>query len=238
MRLRQRIACLAGALGAAALLPAPALASLAAMYEVPSDTGPTTTNLLFVAGPEANHVTVRFEAARQVVISDRHAINIGGSCEYVDAEVRTAVRCDGKDAVAIEPPNIDLGGGNDVLRIEVTPGLTPATDLEPGAGNDDVTGGPGPDAISDQAGADVLRGAGGADTIFGQVGDDRLFGGPGNDRLEGGAGDDRLYGSLGNDLLLGGPNDDVLWSGAGTDRAFGGEGRNYIDGRLQTEFYP
>lgn len=87
--------------------------------------------------------------------------------------------------------------------------------------------------------ATTIRGGGGDDSIVGSSGNDTIDGGLGDDHLNGKAGNDRVFGGLGNDVILGGAGDDSLsgdagndelWGTAGVDSLDGGEGIDSLDG--------
>ncbi|MEO0681869.1 MAG: calcium-binding protein [Pseudomonadota bacterium] len=116
-------------------------------------------------------------------------------------------------------PNIDAGGGNDVLE-----GDRRANRLEGGDGNDRIKAGSGKDVVDGGNGNDVLRGNGGNDRIEGGRGNDNMFGGTGKDNLDGGKGRDDLDGGRGDDKLFGGAGRDNIFAGQGKDVAEGGAG--------------
>ena len=122
-----------------------------------------------------------------------------------------------------------LGGhGNDVIVVD--PGITLATWISAGKGNDRVQGGGGSDEIHGEAGNDRIDGGLGDDVLFAGDGNDRVDGGEGNDELSGGAGKDDLGGGLGDDHLDGGAGHDWLSGGAGDDELDGGEGNDHVSG--------
>jgi VCBS repeat-containing protein len=108
--------------------------------------------------------------------------------------------------------------GNDRVELE---GLTVATLVEGGSGNDKLDGSEVCVArleLDGGSGNDVLRGGGGNDWLLGGAGKDVLFGDAGADLLWGGEGDDVLKGGEGDDWLVRGPGCDNLDGGRGRDR--------------------
>lgn len=231
---RTGLRCLAATLAASALVAQPAFAaSVAGMEVLESTTGNVPVVKFSLRGPytaEVNVVTIGFTPGNRIVVTDQAGVDVTGKCRHPGANTTVAV-CDANDAIGLDRVSIDLGPGNDQLGLGATPGLAPTTDIETGAGSDNVLGGPGVDTIYGGLGADRLRGAAGNDVILGEGDNDRLEGGPGGDRLEGGYGRDLLLGGLERDWLLGGPGNDVILSGPGNDLNAGGEGVDSVDGR-------
>ncbi len=97
------------------------------------------------------------------------------------------------------------GGGNDSIV-----GSTGNDSIEGGLGDDFLDGGAGNDQLNGQGGDDTLAGGEGLDTLLGGAGRDSLSGGAGNDRLNGQGGADTITGGRGNDCLIGGDGIDVL----------------------------
>lgn len=91
-----------------------------------------------------------------------------------------------------------LGGGAD--RFDAS-GVSLATTILGGGGNDSIVGSTGNDLIEGELGDDSLKGGAGSDS---------LIGGGGNDRLNGQGGADTITGGLGDDCLVGGDGIDVL----------------------------
>lgn len=113
--------------------------------------------------------------------------------------------------------DIDLGGGDDILRNDAWIGgdvrLGSGTDAYAGRGGivtGAVLGGDGRDRLIGGAGADRLSGECGGDLLRGGEGDDSLLGGGGADRLQGGGGNDRLDAGAGDDILTGGDGADIF----------------------------
>jgi Ca2+-binding RTX toxin-like protein len=235
MRHRRLLACLASTVAMCATAPATALADVVSLDTIESTVGsPPTAKLFLQAGDELNNLTIYFTSPTQVMIQDNNTINVSGGCtQGADA---TAAVCNAK--APLEPPNIYLGGGRDVVSVRAAPGLRPGVEISLGGGDDVVHGGPGPETVYGGVGADAFYGEGGDDLLFGEGGPDRLLGGPGNDRLEGGPQNDRLWAGPGNDLLIGDSGNDVLVTGPGIDRAYGGPGRNIIDGHVEIASQP
>ena len=170
----------------------------------------------------------------------------------------TILERDGDDSggLCILPPpattsaTLDLGGGNDLLRVtqsafsdpeDICPfSAVPVRDNEGpvrvvavgGDGADDLEGEELADTLDGGPGADVLRGQGGDDTLDGGFGvdDDVLEGGAGNDTLSAGAGADNVSGGAGNDLVTAGSGNDVIDGGPGDDTLNGGNSDDIFDG--------
>ena len=87
---------------------------------------------------------------------------------------------------------VDLGDGNDRVRLVGDPLHGEAIAVNGGDGNDTIEDGPGAGVLDGGAGDDVLLGAGGNDSLRGGEGDDRLTGGADPDKLLGGAGNDAI----------------------------------------------
>jgi Ca2+-binding RTX toxin-like protein len=129
--------------------------------------------------------------------------------------------------------SIDLGTGNDSLRIRGSTGVDRITMGADGiAVNTDST----PDiAYTDErvlvslgAGNDFFSGAGGNGTGTALTSSVTVYGGLGNDTLRGGTGDDTLYGGEGNDTFTSAATDD------GGDIFYGGEGTDLADYSTRT----
>ena len=108
----------------------------------------------------------------------------------------------------------NLGGGAD--RFDAS-GVSLATTIRGGGGNDSIVGSTGNDSIEGGFGDDFINGGAGNDGISGQSGLDTLLGGAGRDSLSGGDGNDRLNGQWGADTISGGLGDDYLIGGEGID---------------------
>jgi len=142
---------------------------------------------------------------------------------------------------AVNTENANLGSGDDTFI-----GNAFSNRVQPGGGQNVLTGGTGGDTLDYSAGYDAgatINLAGGgvgtdaidgfenvigtafADVITGETGSNTLRGGGGNDSLKGGGGDDSLYGGKGNDTVRGGSGDDDMFGGKGKhDAAYGGTG--------------
>ncbi len=126
--------------------------------------------------------------------------------------------------------HVDARGGNDQVRLK---GLTMATLVEGGTGNDKIDGSEVTAArleLRGDAGNDDLRGGANADYLVGGDGNDELRGGAGSDWILGGLGKDILFGDDGDDVLAGGEGDDVLKGGNGNDILVRGPGNDNLDG--------
>src|SRR5262249_15220666 len=106
------------------------------------------------------------------------------------------------DANRVKSVRVDAGGGNDMVKIDLS--ITLPTAVDGGAGNATVLGGAGRDVLTGGDGNDLLQGGAGADELRGGGGDDILRGGEGGDTLLGDAGADELSGGNGDDRLFGG----------------------------------
>jgi hypothetical protein len=92
--------------------------------------------------------------------------------------------------------NVEAGGGDDVVRVDLTGGSFADESLT-------LNGGDGADTLRGGTGAETLLGGKGPDTVVGGDGNDRALLGDGNDRFEWRPGDDSdvIEGQGGNDLL-------------------------------------
>ena len=165
--------------------------------------------LVFRAAPgEANDLYVSDEGGR-IVFDDTPALDAAGApCDRTEFDPAGRVRCDAP-AGGIR---VELGDGDDVLRVGAAmPGGRTLT-ADGGPGNDRMQGGPGGDA---------LAGGDGADELKGRAGDDTLDGGGGDDVVSGEDGADVVRGGSGNDVVGGGGTAafaDVIDGGPGLDR--------------------
>ena len=120
---------------------------------------------------------------------------------------------------------------------------SPATVLDPGNMNLQLTGGQRDDVLVGTAGKNLIHGLSGNDSIFGMGGADTLYGDDGEDFI---VGDSALspgigwtsYPNDGNDFIDGGAGNDRILSWAGDDTVYGGSGNDTIDGLVRTEFSP
>ena len=124
---------------------------------------------------------------------------------------------------------------------------TPPTDIDGGAGNDQLGGaditvqvcpnmifGSDPDAknvIYGGSGDDYIAGGNGGDRIFGEEGNDCVLSEGGNDRVSVGKGADYAEGEVGDDVLIGGPGADTLNDSTpgDTDSLRGAGGSDHLD---------
>ena len=156
--------------------------------------------LAVLAGAAADRLTVAFDplggwftlrAARPLAIGDG-CVRVGNSLTDVACHVRAPVR----------HLVVDLGAGNDDLRVEGSLASLESVRFAAGPGDDRVGGGAGAELIEADGGADRLLGGGGSDGLIGGIpGPDALVGGPGSDLLA--AGDACIGG-----VLRGGPGRD------------------------------
>ena len=114
--------------------------------------------------------------------------------------------------------NATLGDGDDFLGTDnfLLAGVSPASVLDLGAGNDRGTG-----SIT----TETMLGGSGNDTLEGRDGNDRFEGGPGNDILAPGPGNNTVLGNDGDDALMPSGSQgtttgaDTFAGGAGSDLA-------------------
>jgi Ca2+-binding RTX toxin-like protein len=157
--------------------------------------------LQFVGGAGSDDITVAFdEASKSFGITAARGVSVGEGCEHPLPGLPNQVRC------AVDGPArwlmVDLGPGNDRLRVEGSLRAVDFVRINGGEGDDVIRGGPEEDLIES---------------------------GPGSDRIYGGAGDDGLIGGLpGPTYLYGGPGGDLLAAGGGCagGALVGGPGRD------------
>ena len=132
--------------------------------------------------------------------------------------------------------SVTTGDGDDYI---VVSGVTNATTVDAGAGNDYVSTGTGNDVIIGGTGDDRINASSGNNTVWGdEVGQqDLVIGGNdilsslgGNDVMYGGGGDDQIYPGDGADYVYAGQGQDIVSSGGGNDRIFGGAGNDTLVG--------
>ena len=158
--------------------------------------------LQVVGGAGPDHVVVAFdEASRTFGVSGRAALAAGAGCAHIDGDLKQVV-------CATEGPArwmmVDLGPGNESLKVEGSLAAVDFVRLAGGEGNDVIHGGPEDDLIESGPGAD------------------KLYGGEGEDGLIGGlSGPTYLYGEGGGDLLAagGGCAGGAIVGGPGRDDA-------------------
>lgn len=164
--------------------------------------------LVFRAAPgEVNDLYVNDEGG-EIVFSDTPAVTgPAGLCDRGEYEPAGLLRCPAQPRGV----RIELGDGDDHLRLGSgwTLGVPIVAD-----------GGPGNDELNGYAGPETFRGGDGNDTLKGNQGDDHLFGDAGNDVIEGGDGADEVRGGDGDDTVGGGGTAafaDIIDGGAGRD---------------------
>jgi len=163
---------------------------------------PTLTNgVLTVTGTDGDD-KIRIRIAKD---SSKLAVKVNGTTTLFSIASVTKIKVDG------------LAGDDDIC---VRRGVSIATEINGGDGNDKVRGGAGNDLLSGGAGDDKLCGNAGDDVLGGGAGDDTLHGGKGNDSLLGGDGNDKVRGGKGNDALDGNKGHDRLRGGPGSDHSF------------------
>lgn len=157
----RRTAVLIAATAAAALAPAAALASTAAVELDPS--GGATLIVQESAFGELNDVTVA-SSGGSYVVTDAAGILPGGSCSAVNA---TTVSCPvGSGASAVGGLGVSTASAADKIRIDATVTDLDWTVLDGGDGVDTITGGSQDDVIVGGEGDDILSGGGGDDVFI------------------------------------------------------------------------
>ena len=129
-----------------------------------------------------------------------------------DGLVRVAVNNEIHAYSGVTAIHVDALAADDYVHLV---GLTVATLVNGGAGNDRIDGGCVSVAPLD---------------LRGDTGNDELHGGAAADHLDGGSGDDKLYGGAGNDVLIGGSGNDIVKGEAGDDTIVLGSGQDTLDG--------
>lgn len=165
--------------------------------------------LVFRAAPgEANDLYVNDEGG-EIVFDDSLAMtSTPGLCDRGEFEPAGRLRCVPQGGSGVR---IELGDGDDHLRLGS--GWTLGTPIA-------ADGGPGNDELNGYAGPETFHGGDGNDTLKGNQGDDHLFGDAGNDVIEGGDGADEVRGGDGDDTVGGGgtaDRADIVDGGAGRD---------------------
>ena len=197
----RRLAILATALFALALLPAAASAGTVAYSG--------DTLVITASSGEENFITLGGEQDGRLSISDSGGNHTfpGDRCEQPDPQY--AIQCVLPSAI-----KVDLGDGVDTLVVDHMVQGNPVITAAGGPGNDTLKAIDGNTRLTLDGGDgnDVVRSEGGGDTLRGGAGNDELLGNAGSDVLEGGDGDDKLTGDA-----CGSPGADVLDGGAGFD---------------------
>lgn len=156
--------------------------------------------MAIVGGGGRDEFTVAFdEDAGVFSLTAAKGVALGEGCTRPGADV-TQASCDPEGPARWLM--VDLGPGNDSLRLQ---------------------------GSFEEVGFVRLAGGRGNDTIHGSPEDDLIEAGPGSDRLYGGAGEDGLIGGLpGPTFLYGGPDGDLLAAGGGCagGAIVGGPGRD------------
>ena len=129
-----------------------------------------------------------------------------------DGLVRVAVNNEIHAYSGVTAIHVDALAADDYVQLI---GLTVATLVNGGAGNDRIDGGCVSVAPLD---------------LRGDTGNDELHGGAAADHLDGGSGDDKLYGGAGNDVLIGGTGNDIVKGEDGDDTIVLGSGQDTLDG--------
>jgi hypothetical protein len=154
---------------------------------------------------------------------DRIRIRIGQDSSKLAVKVNGAVTL--FSLASISKIKVDgLAGDDDICIKQSHGGISIATEINGGDGNDKIRGANGNDLISGGAGKDFLRGNAGDDVLSGGEGNDKLFGGRGDDSVIGGDGSDKVRGGGGNDVLDGSKGRDKVRGGAGSDQCLDSDG--------------
>jgi uncharacterized secreted protein with C-terminal beta-propeller domain len=109
---------------------------------------------------------------------------------------------------------IDAGKGDDTVTVTLPEGVSIATRINGGRGNDSITSSSGNDTITGGAGDDTIDGGAGNDKLFGNGGADTLRAGQGSNRLSGGRQRDLLFGTRGIDRFVSAKSDRVIGAGS------------------------
>jgi Ca2+-binding RTX toxin-like protein len=142
----------------------------------------------FIPEPGVNHDLVITQEGDGLRMTDPAGIDAGTGCIRDRPGDSTTVFCaHTKDSYATD---IDLGDGDDRLRVVGHPLSGGKPNLIGGPGNDTIESGPDGSVLNGGPGDDVLTGRGGYDDLRGEEGNDRLDGGADPDKFEGGAGND------------------------------------------------
>jgi hypothetical protein len=163
---------------------------------------PTLTNGVLTVTGTAGDDKIRISIAKD---TSKLAVKVNGTTTLFSIASITKIKVDG------------LAGDDDIC---VKRGVSVATEISGGDGNDKIRGGAGNDLLSGGGGNDKLCGNAGDDVLGGGAGDDTLHGGKGNDSLLGGDGNDKVRGGKGNDALDGNKGHDRLRGGPGSDHSF------------------
>ena len=141
-----------------------------------------------------------------------------------------------------DPTNIHGGGGQDILVITGTTGMTidmaqTGIEIAEGGAGDDVImsggrtgvymkGGSGNSLLIGGAGTDVINGGTGHNTIIGGTGQALIYAGPNGDLIYGAAGNSIINAGGGEDTIIAGAGDDLIKVGMGNANIDGGGGTN------------
>ena len=141
------------------------------------------------------------------------------------------------DGAVISAIRFDLASGQILLNgsfLATMDGFENFTNLDAGAGSEQVIGTSGDNTIITGGGDNTIDGGDGDDSIIGGRGDDSILGGAGNDTISGSVGDTggTFIAGNGSDYIDGGDGDDVILRGQSSfsneDTYFGGAGIDTI----------
>ncbi len=215
-----------GALRLAGLLGLVLLASLAAPGPVSASTLRLATTCLpdqegcdglvkqavyRAQGVEVNEVALSLTADGDgLVVTDAGAVITSANGCVTDPADPHRATCN-PDGARFARTDLELGAGDDTLRIAAAPGDPQGEQLGVSA-----KGGDGADTLTPSSDGNTLAGDAGDDTLTGGASPDLLNGGDGDDQLDGRGGDDGLDGGLGSDTIVGSDGRDrVSYTGRG-----------------------
>jgi Ca2+-binding RTX toxin-like protein len=144
--------------------------------------------LQVVGGAGSDHLFVAYDEANSIfAVSGRSPLAAGAGCERPAGGAAEQVICPAKGPGRWMM--VDLGPGNDSLKVEGSLAAVDFVRLGGGQGNDEIHGGPEDDLIESGPGADRLYGGEGEDGLIGGLpGPTFLFGEGGGDLLAAGGG--------------------------------------------------
>lgn len=194
----------------------------------------------------------------------RDTLNGGAGNDYIYGSASGGINMFTSTSAVLTPisdPIIDRGFSWAIYRSadgisyhpNKTAGLTTIandspTQIDGGAGNDQIRAGSGNDYVNGNDDDDNIMGLAGSDMLLGGTGNDAAWGDgmslsstavegvspetQGNDTLDGGLGNDTLTGQGFNDVLMGGAGDDKLWGDDtnAADTPLSTHGNDHLDG--------
>lgn len=237
---RGRARWLAGAVSAATLITALALANVgsaaptgSANLKITKSDSPDPVfvgqQLTYTIGVEnlgpspASGVTVTDNLPKGVDLVS--ASGPSGACAAQGGKVTCAIG-------ALNPVGVNYGGSPTSATIVVVPrtaGTIRNTATVKGDQKDPVSSNNKATATTRVLGAPTCHGV--TATVVGTAGNDVLVGTPGPDVIVGLGGDDRIVARAGRDLICAGAGNDYIGAGSAADRVFAGAGRDRLLGR-------